>query len=102
MLFIAACGIVFGFITAGRFTLIYAFNANFLFGPVVTAAGILMLLFPDHAVFKRDKLLDHTTFVERTKETRESRRARAFQLLLTGVLIIIFAGSIQMALWLIV
>jgi len=99
VLIVMFCGIIYGYITRGRLTFIYAFNANFLIGSVLIASGILKLFIPS---FKRDKLTDHSTYIERAGEEREARQEKANELLYIGILNVIITGVIQVVLWLIV
>jgi len=93
------CGIIYGYIAMGRLTFLYGFNVNFLIGSVLIASGILKLFIPS---LKRDKLTDHSTYIERAGEEREARQEKANELLYMGLLNVVITGVIQVVLWLIV
>ena len=102
MLISAVCGAIFGIVSKGGLALLYVFNANFLIGSVVTATGVYMLLFPNRISFRRNKLIDHSTFFEKSSENRAERRKKAVEILYTGILMIFFTGTIQLMLWLVI
>ena len=101
VLLIAICGIVFGFLAGEGFTLTHAYNANFLIGAIVVASGIVVLFLPGKQSFKRSKLVDHSTYIERTRDERDVKQKKGYDLLFLGILIIIIAGIIQVVHWLI-
>ena len=101
VLLIAAGGIIFGFLSGDGLTFLYAYNANFVIGALVVASGIVVLFLPGKLSFKRNKLVDHSTYVERTRDEREVRQKKGYELIYLGIFIIVIAGIIQIAHWLI-
>ncbi|MCL2852448.1 MAG: hypothetical protein FWE20_05365 [Defluviitaleaceae bacterium] len=77
----------------------YVFTANFYVGVLLTVAGLLTLVMgPVFQFFKRDNLLDHSTFSERYMEEREKARIRSYDLLYLGMLNITLTAVIQLIL----
>ena len=101
VLIIAMCGVIFGFLTGNGLTLLYAYNANFIIGSVLVASGIVMLFLPGKLSFKRNNLIDHSTYIERTKDERDVRQDKGYELIFLGIFIIIIAGTAQIMQWLI-
>ena len=94
---IAALSIVYGFILHGGFTLRYIFNANFLVGVLLIAAGIVIMFLPNTLAIKT-KLFDHSTMVEKSYDSRENRQQKARLILWLGLIHIVLTGSIQLLL----
>ncbi|MCL2874319.1 MAG: hypothetical protein FWE29_05230 [Defluviitaleaceae bacterium] len=101
ILIIAVCGVIYGFVIGDGLTFSYAYSANFIIGAILMAAGIVLLFLPIGISFKSNKLVDHSTYVERTKDARESKQEKAYELLYLGFLNVINAGTIQIVHWLI-
>jgi len=97
---IAAGGIIYGFAVGEGLTFAYAYNANFIIGAMLMGAGIVLLFLPISLSHKRDKLTDHTTYVERTQDERALKQKKAYDLIYLGILNVINAGIIQVAHWL--
>ena len=85
--------LIYAAISEGSIIAHYAFTANFTVGSVVILAGFAVLLMPLNWI--KDKLLDHSTFGERTNDARERKRKRSHELLYIGMTIIILAGIAQ-------
>jgi hypothetical protein len=98
---IGLCGITYGLFAVRSFTLLYAYNANFVIGAILIASGVFLLFMPTKISFKKDKLVDHSTYIERTSDAREARQGNAYELIFLGIANIIIAGTIQVVLWLI-
>ena len=98
---IAAFSIVYGFIAHGSFTLRYIFNANFLAGIILVAAGIVLMFIPTIFSLWKEKLLDHSTYVEKSYDSREYRQQKARMILWLGLFNLILTGLIQLLLSLI-
>ena len=77
-------------------TFIYVFNANFIIGAFIIIIALVLLIMP--AMLKPDKLLDHSTYVERISELRRQKREKAYGFILLGIQIIIITGLIQLLL----
>lgn len=96
-------GIIFGFVRDAAFTPRYIFDANLTLGVATVLAGLFYNFVPSALLIPgKDKLLDHSTFVERSFKTRKRRQAMAIDILLTGVLVIVISGLIQILLGLII
>jgi hypothetical protein len=102
ILVVAVLGIICGFILLGFFTLRYVFNANFFVAAVLITIGVVLYLIPTSFVMKRGKLLDSSTFVERSFDGRESKQLKARLLLWLGIFNMLLAGLIQILLSLII
>ncbi|MCL2169125.1 MAG: hypothetical protein FWB74_03770 [Defluviitaleaceae bacterium] len=85
--------LIYALISQGSLIAAYAFTANFVVGVVVILAGLVVLLMPLSWV--KDKLLDHSTFGERTNDARERKRKRSHEILYIGMCVIILAGIAQ-------
>ena len=101
VLIIAICGVVFGFLTGDGLTLLYAYNSNFVIGSFLVFTGIVMLFLPGKLSFTRNNLIDHSTYLERTKDERDVRQGKGYELIFLGILIIIIAGTAQVVQWII-
>ena len=92
-------GIIFGLIRHSAFTLRYIFDANVALGVAAILGGLFYNFVPAALLMPgKDKLLDHSTYVERSFITRKRRQALAIDILLTGVLVIVISGLIQLLL----
>ena len=98
---IAIGGVIYGLAIGEGLTLAYAYHANFVIGAILMAAGIVLLFLPISLSHKKDKLTDHTTYVERTQDAREEKQKKAYDLIYLGILNVINAGTIQVVFWLI-
>jgi len=96
---IAVLSIGYGFIAHGVFTLRYVFPVNFFIGMILIPSGILMMFIPSvYSSKKSQKLLDSSTFVERSFDDREKRQKKARMILWLGLFNMIFTGLIQLLL----
>ena len=105
LLFIGAAsvaGIIYGLVRHASFTLRYIFDANLTLGVAAVLSGLFYNFVPAALLLpKKDTLLDHSTFVERSFKVRKQRQALATDILLSGVLVIVISGLIQILLSLI-
>ena len=90
--------VLYGFITRKGLDLRNIFNANFFIGMLIICVGIVVLFAPAR-IFKKDKLYDHSTYVQRHVEHREQKQGKAYEFIFLGILVIINTGLIQLALW---
>jgi len=97
IIIIAALSIIYGFIVHGVFTLRYIFNANFLVGVLMIAAGIVIMFLPNTLAI-RTKLFDHSTMVEKSYDSRENRQQKARMILWLGIITVVLTGLIQLLL----
>jgi len=74
---------IYFFVTNGSIVLDQVFIANFAVGTVLATGGILLLFFPP--MIKRDKLLDHSTYLQRMGDAREKKRKIAYDMLYVGL-----------------
>jgi len=98
IIIIAAFSIVYGFIAHGSFTMRYVFNANFLVGIILIAVGIVIMFIPTIFSLWKEKLLDHSTYVEKSYDSREYRQQKARMILWLGLFNIVLTGLIQLLL----
>ena len=99
---IAALSLVYGLVMHGTFTLRYIFNANFLAGVALIVISVVLMFVPSSFAFKSDILLDRSTFIERSYDTRENRQQKARIVLWFGIFTIVLTGIIQLILsWII-
>ena len=99
---VAIASIIYGLIAHRLFTLRYVFNANFIVAAVVILSGIVVMFIPSALVVKGSRLLDRSTFVERSFNTREIRQHRARGILWVGIFNTLLTGLIQLLLSLII
>jgi len=95
---IAIFSIIFGFIAQGGFTLRYVFNANFLTAVIIIVFGIVIMLFPTILTMLKDKLVDSSTYIEKSYDKREDRQGKARIVLWLGIYNMVFTGLIQLLL----
>ena len=93
----AVLSIVYGFIVQEGFTLRFMFYACFMVGAIIICIS-LVLLFLSAFNFKMDELSDHTTLAGRYMEQKEQKRAKAFEFLFMGIMMIVITGLIQLLL----
>ena len=74
------------------------FNANFFIGMLIISVGLVVMLLPARFL-KLDKLMDHSTFIQRHVEFREQKQEKAYGFIFLGIMVIVNTGLIQMALW---
>jgi len=96
MLAATVAAIIYGLVTRGMFTPVYIFNANFLTGAMIMCAALFRVLLPTR--LKPDKLLDYSTFNERFFQERNEKRKKAFEYLILGIFVTVFAGLVQILL----
>ena len=92
----AVLAVCYGAIRWRVLTFMYVFNANFIVGAFIICIALVLLIIP--ALLKPDKLLDHSTYVERISELRRQKREKAYGFILLGIQIIIITGLIQLLL----
>jgi len=95
---IAALSIVYGFIAHRVFTLRYIFSANMAAGALLIGIGVVMMFLPTAWVLRGQKLLDHSNFVEKTRDHREGRQQKARMVLWLGIICTVLTGLIQLLL----
>jgi len=91
--------LLYSFIAHGIFSTEHITTANIVAGALVVAGGLTVLIRPTSR--RDDKLLDSTTYVERTQDERERKRKSAYEMLLTGIAVTFFALVLDVVLWLI-
>ena len=92
----AVLSILHGFITGGSLSLANVFTWNFLLGGFFIVVGFVKMMVPARI---KDKLIDHSTFIERyLTDQHKTKQERAFGLLLLGLLINVITGLIQLVL----
>ena len=96
IIIISLAAAVFGFVSGDRGHIQMIFNANFATGAIVIFAALVYMIIPVN-LLKSDKLADHST-VERVLERREFKRKKAYELLFIGIMVILIAGLVQLAL----
>ena len=90
----AIVGVIYSFGTHGAFVLRHVFDAGILGGAFLILLGIFYSVKP---VFHgNDKLVDHTTYAERTWDIKEVNKADSTEYILTGISTILIAGILQM------
>ena len=99
---VAALSIVYGFIVHGLFTVRYIFGANFLAAIVFISAGIALMLAPSFFALRKDNLLDHSTYAQRSYDSREARQKKARMVLWLGLITVVLTGLIQLLLSIII
>jgi len=95
---IAIFSIIYGLIAHGGFTLRYVFNGNFLAAAIIIVFGIVIMLFPTILTMLRDKLVDSSTYVEKSYDKREDRQGKARIVLWLGIYNMLLTGLIQLLL----
>jgi hypothetical protein len=99
---IAALSLVYGFIVHRFFTLLYVFPANFISASVIIVVGVALNFLPGSFSSRANLLLDHSTFIEKSYDTRENRQRNARLVLWLGIYIFTLTGLIQILLSLII
>jgi len=94
-------GIIYGLVAKGRFTFDHAWSAGFVVGAIIIVAGAVMFIMPLSTLFKKSRLLDHTTYREKIDEERSVKNKKVKWLLIVGIFTIIITGAIQLLVWLI-
>ena len=89
---VATVSIIYAFFTLGYFSFAYIFTANFVAGTFIIAAGLIIYVKP--ARMRGDKLLDHST-VDRLIEQKDFKRTWAYEILYTGVLVVVIAAFVE-------
>ncbi|MCL2874232.1 MAG: hypothetical protein FWE29_04790 [Defluviitaleaceae bacterium] len=89
---------IYGLIAHGFFTLRYIFDSNFSIGVAAIVSGVFYMFFPSSMLSRGDKLMDHSTFAERSFKARQRRQNIAMDMILVGISIIITAGLVQILL----
>ena len=96
----AAVGVIYSFGTHRVFVLRHIFDAGFLGGAFLIVIGIYHLIKP---IFHgKDKLVDHTTYSERTWDIKEINKSDSADFILIGISTILIAGILQVAAYLII
>ena len=93
---ITILSLIYGLVTHRAFTARYIFDANFLVGTVLIAAGVIYMLIPSSILpAKKDPLYDHTTFVERSFKARRRKQTIAVDMLAAGFFMVLVTGIIE-------
>jgi len=95
---VALLSIVYGFIAHGIFTLRYIFDANFMVGAIITAAGVLVMFSPTAIFISAKNWLEKSSFLETSYDTREYKQQIARMLLWLGMITMLLTGLIQLLL----
>jgi len=95
---VALGGLIFGFVTQQSFVLRYAFTANFFIGAVVILSGVVAMFVPSSLVTKGGKLLDRTTYIERSFDARQQRQQKAREVLWVGIFNMLITGIVELML----
>ena len=93
----------YGLIFRGGITYNYVLMASFWVGAFLIASGILLFITPAGLIllFRRNRLVDRTTYSERVVEERETRNVKAYEHIFVGIGMISITGMIQFAAWVI-
>ena len=89
------CGLIYGFVIHGFFTLRYIFPANFLLGAVIIVTAVVMLVMPSRP---NGKLIDHSTYKEAFMEKREQKQKKGYAMLYLGICVIAIPAILQLVL----
>ena len=99
---VAICGIIFGLITVGHFTLNYAFTANFIVAAVMITAGLLLPLAPNRVVDKlRNRQLVEYYMHSDFMRTRASKQKQGYRIMWVGLSCAAITGVLEIVIWLI-
>lgn len=96
---VAVIAAVYTVVTQDFFTLQPMFNANFIAGGLITATGVILFIIPP--ILRKSQMVDHSNFGAVLMELREKRRKQAYELLFTGMGVIMIAAVVELLLWLI-
>jgi len=91
--------VIYGLIAYRLFTFQYFFIANFSVAAVLITGGIILHFIPSFT-FMKSKLLDHSTYVERSFDSRDNRQKKARLILWWGIYNILITGLIEVFIWL--
>lgn len=89
------CGIIFGFVSHGNFTLRYIFPAGFLLGAIIIFIGLSVLVVPSKPT---GNLVDHSTYKEKIVESRKQKYQKANDILYLGLCVSFITSVFQMVL----
>ena len=100
----ALVGVVYAFFNLGHLSWLsellwtYIFNFCLATGGFVTLIGLVAIIMLPINLGKlsKSKLNDHTTYASKLMEDRESKRARAFEILYTGICIVLITGIVEL------
>ena len=96
ILIAALLSIVHGFFSDNEWVFSNVFTWNFLLGGFFIVVGFVKLVIP---VRIKDKLIDHTTFVERyLGDQHKAKQEKSYTFLYLGLQIIIITGLVQLLL----
>jgi len=100
---VSALRAAYGLIFRGGITYNYVLMASFWVGAFLIASGILLFITPAGLalLFRRNRLVDSTTYGEKVVEERETRNVKAYEHIFIGIGMISITGMIQFAAWLI-
>ena len=94
----AVVGVIYSFGMHGFFVLRHIFDAGFLGGAFLIVLGIYHMVKP---VFHgKDKLVDHTTYSERSWEIKQVNKADSADFIMMGISTIMIAGILQIIVYL--
>lgn len=97
VLLVSLICLLYSFIAHGIFSTDYIITANLVVGAFVTATGLAVLIRPIHR--RDDKLIDSTTYIERTQDAREGKRKWGNEILLTGIAAVFITLVLEVVLW---
>ena len=96
---VAIIAVIYTFFTAEYFTLQNIFNANFAVGGFIVTVGIVIFALPPF-VRKSTLLADHSNYASVMMKLREEKRKQSYELLYTGMGVIVLAGLAELFVWL--
>ena len=98
---ITLLSIAYEFAVLRSVTFTYMFNVNFWIGVVILIGGLTTLITPTFILFKKNKLIDHTTYGQRLNEEREDKRPQSYSLIYIGIFNISITATFQLIAWLV-
>ena len=99
---VAICGIIFGFISDGHFTLEYAFAANFIVAAVMVTTGLILPLAPNRVVDKlRNRQLVEYYMHSDFMSSRASKQKQGYKIMWVGLSSAVITGALELVIWLI-
>ena len=99
---VTVCGIIFGLVARGRFTVEYVFMANFIVAAVIIAAGLLLPATPNRVVDKlRNRQLVEYTMHEDFMQSRAAKERQGYKILWVGISCAAITGIAEIVIWLV-